>query len=39
MIDGELYEACTRGDYLDKKEEVLVIDDEGASLKVKKIES
>jgi membrane-bound serine protease (ClpP class) len=38
MIDGDLYEACTRGDYVEKNTEVLVIDDSGGSLRVRKIE-
>jgi membrane-bound serine protease (ClpP class) len=39
MIDGELYEACTRGDYVEKNTEVLVIDDAGGSLRVRKTEA
>ncbi|MEQ8927809.1 MAG: NfeD family protein [Fulvivirga sp.] len=35
MINGELYDAYTRGDYIDKGSEVIVVSDEGTSLKVK----
>jgi membrane-bound serine protease (ClpP class) len=37
MIDGVLYDAYTRGDYINKNEKVKVINDEGTSLKVKKM--
>ena len=37
MIEGELYDAFTRGNYIDKDTEVEVISDEGTSLKVKAI--
>jgi membrane-bound serine protease (ClpP class) len=37
MIDGELFDAYTRGDYIDRDTEVEVINDEGTSLQVKKI--
>ena len=37
MIDGELYDAFTRGNYIEKDSEVEVISDEGTSLKVKTI--
>lgn len=36
MIDGQLYDAYTRGDYIDKDSPVEVINDEGTSLQVKK---
>jgi membrane-bound serine protease (ClpP class) len=39
MIDDDLYEACTRGDYIEKNTEVLVIDDAGGSLRVRRIET
>lgn len=35
MIDGKMYDAFTRGGYINKGEKVEVIDDEGTSLKVK----
>ena len=38
MIDGEIYDAYTRGDYIDRETEVIVIDESGTSLKVKKVE-
>jgi membrane-bound serine protease (ClpP class) len=38
VIEGVLYDAYTRGDYIDKNDKVKVINDEGTSLKVKKIE-
>lgn len=34
-IDGEIYDAYTRGDYIEKGAEVIVTSDEGTSLKVK----
>lgn len=34
-IDGEIYDAYTRGDYIDKGTEIIVTSDEGTSLKVK----
>ncbi|MEQ6122187.1 NfeD family protein [Reichenbachiella sp. MALMAid0571] len=37
MIDGELYDAFTRGNYIEKDTEIEVISDEGTSLKVKAI--
>jgi membrane-bound serine protease (ClpP class) len=36
-IDGEIYDAYTRGNYIEKDTEVEVISDEGTSLKVKAI--
>lgn len=38
MIDGEIYDAYTRGDYIDKNTKVIVIDESGTSLKVRKVE-
>lgn len=35
MIEGKMYDAYTRGDYIEKGQSVEVISDEGASLKVK----
>jgi len=35
MIDGELYDAYTRGDYIERDQKIVVINDEGTSLKVK----
>ncbi|HEX8040401.1 MAG TPA: NfeD family protein [Chryseosolibacter sp.] len=35
MIDGKMFDAYTRGDYIDKGQPVEVISDEGSSLKVK----
>ena len=35
-IEGEIFDASTRGDYIEKGEKVLVIGDEGTSLKVRK---
>lgn len=37
MIDGELKDAFTRGDYIEKDRKVEVIDESGTSLKVKEI--
>ncbi len=39
LIDGEIYDAYTRGDYIGAGEEVEVISEEGTSLKVRKVES
>jgi membrane-bound serine protease (ClpP class) len=36
LIDDNLYDAYTRGDYIQKDEKVIVIGEEGTSLKVKK---
>jgi membrane-bound serine protease (ClpP class) len=36
MIDGQLYDAYTRGDYLDKGDPIEVLEDETTTLKVKK---
>ena len=35
MIDDELYDAYTRGDYINRGEDVVVVSDEGSSLRVK----
>ena len=37
MINGEIFDAYTRGDYIDKDIEVEVINDEGTSLQVRRI--
>ncbi len=37
MIDGEIYDAITRGNYIDKGGNIKVIGQEGTSLKVKKV--
>ena len=36
IIDDVLYDAYTRGDYIQKDEEIIVVSEEGTSLKVKK---
>ncbi|MBR9999225.1 MAG: nodulation protein NfeD [Cyclobacteriaceae bacterium] len=36
IIDNILYDASTRGDYIQKDEEILVVSEEGTSLKVRK---
>jgi membrane-bound serine protease (ClpP class) len=38
-IDGQLYDAFTRGDYVEKGQLVEVLSETGSSLQVKKIES
>lgn len=38
LIDGDIYDAFTRGNWIDKGTRVIVISDEGTSLKVKEIE-
>ena len=38
LIDDVVYDAYTRGDYINKNDKVKVINDEGTSLKVRKIE-
>ena len=35
MIDNELYDAYTRGDYINKGEQIVVVSEEGSSLRVK----
>jgi membrane-bound serine protease (ClpP class) len=37
MIDGQLYDAYTRGEYLEKGDSIEVLDDETTSLRVKKV--
>jgi len=39
MIDNEIYDAYTRGEYIDQNEKIMVIGEEGTSLKVKKVDS
>jgi membrane-bound serine protease (ClpP class) len=36
MIEGQLYDAYTRGEYLEKGDHIVVLDDETTSLRVKK---
>lgn len=36
IINGEIFDAYTRGDYINKDEEVVVIEESGTSLRVKK---
>jgi len=38
MIEGALYDASTRGDYIEKNDKIKVINDDGTSLKVKKLD-
>ena len=38
IIDGDVYDAFTRGNYIEKGAKVIVISDEGTSLKVKELE-
>jgi membrane-bound serine protease (ClpP class) len=38
LIDGEIYDAVTRGDYIEKGKKVVVIEEEGTSLKVRPVE-
>ncbi|HET8860370.1 NfeD family protein [Marivirga sp.] len=38
-IEGELYDANTRGEYLEQGEKIVVVDESGTSLKVKKAEN
>ena len=38
MIDGNIYDAYTRGEYLKKDEKIIVISEEGTSLKVRSAE-
>lgn len=35
LIEGEVYDAYTRGDYIDKDQKIIVTSEEGTSLKVK----
>ena len=39
MIEGELYDAITRGGHIEKDEPVEVINDESNTIKVKRVES
>jgi len=39
LIDDELYDAYTRGDYIGRGEKIIVVSDEGTSLRVKLIEN
>ena len=36
-IDGDIYDAYTRGEFVEKGEKIIVVSEEGTSLKVKKI--
>lgn len=38
-IDGEIYDASSRGDFIDQGEKIIVVSTEGTSLKVKKLEA
>ncbi len=38
-IDGEIYDAYSRGEFLDQGEKIIVISTEGTSLRVKKLEA
>jgi membrane-bound serine protease (ClpP class) len=38
-IDGEIYDASSRGDFIDQGEKIIVVSTEGTSLKVKRLES
>jgi len=38
-IDGEIFDAYSRGDFIDQDEKIIVISTEGTSLKVKKYEA
>jgi len=38
IIEGSLFDAYTRGDYIEKNDKIKVINDEGTSLKVKKLD-
>jgi membrane-bound serine protease (ClpP class) len=37
MIDGQLYDAYTRGEFIEKGDAIVVLDDETTSLRVKKV--
>lgn len=39
MIDGEIFDAYTRGEYIEKGQEIEVVSDEGTSLQVKSVVS
>jgi membrane-bound serine protease (ClpP class) len=36
MIDDRIYDAYTRGDYIDKDADIIVVSDEGTSLQVRR---
>lgn len=38
IIDGKIYDAFTRGEYVEKEERIEVIDEESSTLRVRKIE-
>ena len=38
LIEGEIYDAYTRGNYIAEKSDIEVVSDEGTSLKVKEIQ-
>jgi membrane-bound serine protease (ClpP class) len=38
MIEDTLYDASTRGDFVDKGSSIVVVDQEGSSLRVRKVE-
>lgn len=38
-IEGEIYDASSRGDFIDQGEKIVVVSTEGTSLKVKKLEA
>lgn len=38
-IEGEIYDASSRGDFIDQGEKIIVVSTEGTSLKVKKLEA
>lgn len=38
-IDGEIYDASSRGDFIDQGEKIVVVSTEGTSLRVKKLEA
>jgi membrane-bound serine protease (ClpP class) len=37
MIDGQIFDAYTRGEFLEKGEPIEVLDDETTSLRVRKV--
>lgn len=39
QINEDIYDAYTRGEYIEKNEKVIIIQDDGASLKVRKVRS
>jgi len=38
LIDGEIYDAYTRGNYIDQNAEIIVVSNDGTSLKVREVE-